>query len=98
MNRQELEEKIIKKAWEDSEYKKRLLADPKAVIHEELGEEAIPDFFEVKVLEETDDTGYIRIPRNPEEKNSQELSDDDLENVAGGFLPCVKNCSRFSLF
>jgi len=31
LKRQELEEKLIKKAWEDSEFKKQLLSDPVAV-------------------------------------------------------------------
>lgn len=37
MKRQELEQKVIKKAWGDSEFKKQLLSDPKAVIEKELG-------------------------------------------------------------
>ena len=88
MKRCELEEKIIKKVQEDSNYKKKLLANPKAVIEKELGK-ALPAGFEFKVVEETPSTAYIRIPANP-----NELSDDDLDNVAGGLL-CF---SSFSIF
>lgn len=78
MNRQEVEEKLIKKAWGDSEFKKQLLNDPKAVIEKEMGK-ALPENFVVKVVEETANTAYIRIPRNPEE-----LSDTEMDNVSGG--------------
>lgn len=78
MNRQELEEILIKKAWGDSEFKKQLLNDPKSVIEKELGQ-SLPENFLVRAIQETFDTVYIRIPRNPEE-----LSEDELDNVAGG--------------
>lgn len=83
MNRQEVEEKLIKKAWADSEFKKQLLSDPKAVIEKEMGK-SLPENFVVKVVEETDNTAYIRIPRNPEE-----LSDNEMDNVSGGCLLSV---------
>lgn len=88
MKRQELEQKLIKKAWEDSEFKKQLLSDPKAVIEKETGK-SLPENIEIKAVEETSKTVYIRIPKNPEE-----LSDDELDNVAGGFWVC----GSFSLF
>lgn len=78
MKRQELEQKIIKKAWGDSEFKKQLLTDPKSVFQKELGQ-SLPENLVVRAVEETSNTVYIRIPRNPEE-----LSEDDLDNVAGG--------------
>ncbi|WP_449241163.1 NHLP leader peptide family RiPP precursor [Desulfoscipio gibsoniae] len=79
MKRKELEEKLIKKAWTDSEFKKQLLADPKAAVEKEVGK-ALPENMVVKAVEETADTVYIKIPRTPEE-----LSDDEMDNVAGGF-------------
>ncbi|MCL5289574.1 MAG: NHLP leader peptide family RiPP precursor [Firmicutes bacterium] len=78
MERQELEQKLIKKAWEDSNFKKQLLSDPKAVLEKELGQ-ALPEKLQDQAVEETSNTVYIRIPRNPEE-----LSEDELDNVAGG--------------
>ena len=78
MKRQEVEEKLIKKAWADSEFKKQLLSNPKAAIEKEIGE-SLPENFVVKAVEETSNTAYIRIPRNPEE-----LSDSEMDNVAGG--------------
>lgn len=78
MKRQEVEEKLIKKAWADSEFKKQLLSNPKAAIEKEIGK-PLPEKFVVKAVEETSDIAYIRIPRNPEE-----LSDSEMDNVAGG--------------
>lgn len=88
MKRQELEEKLIKKAWADSEFKKQLLSNPKATIEKEMGK-SLPEKLEFKAVEETLNTVYIRIPRNPEE-----LSDADLDNVAGGLI-CFGSFSMF---
>jgi predicted ATPase len=83
MTRQEVEERLIKKAWADSEFKKQLLSDPKSAIEKEIGQ-SLPENFVVKALEETSNTAYIRIPRNPEE-----LSDSEMDNVAGGCILSV---------
>lgn len=82
MKRKELEDKLIKKAWADSDFKKQLLSNPKAAIEKEVGK-ALPENVVVKAVEETANTIYIKIPRNPEE-----LSDSELDNVAGGFFVC----------
>ncbi|MCX8128703.1 MAG: NHLP leader peptide family RiPP precursor [Clostridia bacterium] len=65
-SKQNLQEKIIRKAWEDAEFKKELLSNPKAAIQKEL-EIAIPDNVEVKVVEETTNTVYLVLPVNPGE-------------------------------
>ena len=53
------------KAMQDEAFKQALLADPKAVLSEELGE-AIPENVEVTVVEETADTRYLVIPPQPD--------------------------------
>ncbi|WP_240644621.1 NHLP leader peptide family RiPP precursor [Paenibacillus paeoniae] len=68
----ELREQIIEKAWADGEFKQQLLKDPKAAIQDAFGIE-IPAEFKLTVLEETDDTFYLVLPKNP----------DDKENVVG---------------
>jgi hypothetical protein len=66
MNEQELRNKIIEKAWEDADFKKQLLADPKAAIKDAFGIE-VPDNINIKALEESADNYYVVIPQNPAE-------------------------------
>lgn len=88
MDRKEFEAKIIKKAWSDPKYKEELLKNPKAVIEKELQELQdgfkIPDELDIKVFEENPKSLCLVLPMNPQEVTDQELSEDDLEKVAGG--------------
>jgi len=65
----ELREKIIEKAWSDSAFKEKLLADPKSAVTDEFGID-IPAEFNLKVLEETDDTFYLVLPKKPDDTDS----------------------------
>ena len=69
---------IVSKAWEDEEFKNRLLADPCAV----LKEHGIdwPTDVALKISENTDKAVHLALPVKP----SNELEELDLENVAGG--------------
>ena len=86
--RQEFERGIILKAWKDPKYKARLLKEPKKVLQEELSKLdkniKLPDDLEIKVLEENPKTLYLTLPVNPNEAFGKELSEEDMENVAGG--------------
>ena len=93
--RQRLETRLIEKAWSDETFRAALLADPKGVIEAELGQ-ALPRGITVKVVEETADTLYIRLPLNPEH-----LTDAMLDLVAGGSYVCpsgVLTCTRESCY
>lgn len=79
--RQQLEQQLIEKAWGDEQFRAELIANPKKVIERLVGQ-ALPQNIEIKVVEETADTLYLRIPVNPED-----LSTEDLDRVAGG-VPC----------
>jgi hypothetical protein len=81
--RQELEAKFIAKAWEDDKFKQELLSNPKATYAKAMGA-PLPDNVNVQVMEETPTTYYLVIPKNPEV--SEELSDEALEAVAGGYV------------
>lgn len=59
-----LQEKLVKKAWEDSAFKNELLSNPKAAIQNEL-EIVIPENIEIRVVEETTSTFYIVLPAAP---------------------------------
>ncbi len=79
--RNDVEKELVLKAWEDEEFKQRLVSDPKAAITEMFGVE-IPDAIDVKVVEEDLQTLYVRLPMKP--VTEDELTDEQLEAVAGG--------------
>ena len=83
MSRGELIDLLGGFAAKDPEYLKMLRADPKDVVSRQLNIE-IPDAVKIKVVEDTPDTMHIVTPYTPPE--GAELSDSDLEAVAGGFL------------
>ena len=66
--------------WKDEALKARLMADPKAVLAEY--DMPVPDGMDVKVVENADDCVHIPLPAPP----AGDLSDDELEQAAGGFL------------
>ncbi len=73
--------KIAQRAWTDSAFKARLLSNPKETA-EEMGLKLSPDM-QVKVWENTASAQHMVLPLNPA---NSELSDADLETVAGGGL------------
>jgi Nitrile hydratase, alpha chain len=72
---------IVTKAWQDDAFKKRLLANPTAVLKEQGLE--VSAGVQVRVVENTDQVIHLTLPAKPREG---ELSEDELENVAGGKL------------
>ena len=82
--RAEMERRMINRSMEDEEFRQRLLDDPKAAVEQELGTQ-LPEGFEVRVVEESADTIYLVLPSaSPLVGEDGELSDQDLEAVAGG--------------
>ena len=79
---QDLEARLTAKAREDEAFKQTLLSDPKAVIAGELGRE-FPAGLEIEVLEETATKIYLVLPAKSSEG---ELSDAQIEAIAGGGL------------
>ena len=82
--RKEREANIIAKALIDDEFRKALLSDPRATLEKESGQK-LPDNLKLKVIEEDPDTIIISLPQKPKEMGEKgELSEEALENVAGG--------------
>jgi len=69
--RKDLEIHLITRALKDESFRAELIANPKAVIEQEIGSK-LPDELEITVLEETADTVYMVLPCNPYEGVSEE--------------------------
>ena len=86
---------LISKAWSNEEFKKRLLSDTMAVLKE--NGISVPEGVTVKAVENTDKVFHIVIPPKPA---GPELSDEELDKVAGGFEWCpwdenLRRCSHY---
>ena len=82
--RAEVERSIVQRSIGDESFRQRLLDDPKGTVEEELGTQ-LPDNVEVRVVEESAETIYLVLPSaSPLVGQGGELSDRDLDAVAGG--------------
>jgi len=80
---EDLQARLIARAWEDEDFKRRLMSDPKSTICEELGVE-LPDELEIQVVEEGPSKICVVLPVRPEAVSDDELSEEELKAVAGG--------------
>ena len=81
MSRQEMETLIVQRAWKDEAFRAEFLADAKGTIEKYSGQK-LPAELNVVALAEDDKTIHFVIPAKP--ASADELSDQDLEKVAGG--------------
>jgi hypothetical protein len=81
LTRHDLEAKIVKRCWEDEAFRKEFTADPAGsfVRYLEIPAASLP---KIVVHEETAGSWQIVLPSRP--ANASELSEEDLERVAGG--------------
>lgn len=87
MTRGEVQDLLSRFATESVKYRAALLANPKSVIERQLNTSL--GSIQVKAIAETADTVYVIVPHVPA---SGELSDADLERVAGGFKDIDAQC------
>jgi hypothetical protein len=87
MNRQvveQMEKKLIARALKDEGFRKQLQHFPNVArqeVEKILGV-PLPDGFQIRVVQETDNLSYLVIPPVPD--NAKSLSDNQLEAVASG--------------
>lgn len=77
-------EAVLDKAMLDKSFKDLLMIDPKGVLAKELPDFYVPDEFKVYFHENTATEWHLLIPSLEIEDEDGELSEDELEVVAGG--------------
>lgn len=87
------EEKVfqdtVHKAWEDEVFKAELIANPVATIEKLTGKKInIPEGKKLIITDQTDESGiYFNIPIAGRKADDVELTEEQLEAVAGGATP-----------
>src|SRR5271170_623343 len=87
LSRHDLEAKIVKRYWEDAAFRAELLADPAGTFakHLRVSPAILP---RISVHDEAPGSWHIVLPARP--LDTGELSESDLEQIAGGStLTCV---------
>lgn len=87
---QDLINSLVAKCWEDESFKNRLVAEPAAAIAEFTGRSFnLPEGVKLNVNDQTDPSViHINIAAKPD-FDSMELTDEQLEAVAGGITPAI---------
>ena len=71
---------IVAKAWTDEAFKRRLLAEPAAVLAKHGMD--VPPGVQFRVVEDTATVRHLTLPFRP---GSGEISEEELSRAAGGF-------------
>ena len=82
-NQNSAQAQIIARAMKDDAFRQELLANPKAALEREL-KITIPDDVVIHVYEDTPTTIHLALPLKTSSGEPQELSDAELDAIAGG--------------
>lgn len=82
--RKNLEQHLLEKALKDDAFRQRLITDPKGTIESETSLK-LPDEINITVLEENPQNFFLVIPSVEGNNQSDELSEQELMAVSGGF-------------
>lgn len=78
-SREEIERKINLRAWQDPDFKKRLIRNPHETL-KEFGMTNIPHSVQIRAVEEEGDIWYLVLHRAP--PNAKDLSEEDLLGIS----------------
>ncbi len=81
VSRRDLEARLIEKCWKDPDFQKEVVSDPKGTFERHFGQQ-LPADVNIHIHEEDLNTLHFAIPPTP--ANLSELSEEELERVAGG--------------
>ena len=81
---------IIAKATNDEAFREQLLDNPKAALERTLGI-TFPQAVTIQVHEDTPTMLHVVLPVNSQEGKPRELSDAELEYIAGGWRAFLDN-------
>jgi hypothetical protein len=86
LTRHDLVAKIVKRCWVDEEFRKEFTADPAGVFvkYLQVPSASMP---KIAIHQETPGSWHIVLPAKP--PHIDELTEKDLERVAGGTTPTV---------
>jgi len=79
--RLKIESVLVQKCWKDPVFRKEVVRDPKSMLEKHIGQK-LPEQVKIFIHEEDANTLHLSIPPAP--ANLTELSDEDLQKVAGG--------------
>jgi hypothetical protein len=79
--RRQLEAALVTKCWKDPDFRQKVVSDPKGMLEQHIGQK-LPPQMKIFIHEEDTDTVHFSIPPAPADLT--ELSDAELESVAGG--------------
>jgi hypothetical protein len=87
---QKLNSQVVQRAWSDSQFMSELIANPVEAIEKLTGHKiSLPEGQKLKVVDQSDaSTVYFNVPRKLD-VDSLELTEEQLEQVAGGILPLI---------
>jgi len=82
---QQILSRVFQKAWEDEGYKEELLEHPVVAVERIAGQAISLRGRKLRVSDQTDPAKiYINIPLKPDAMDDAELTEDQLDHVAGG--------------
>jgi hypothetical protein len=83
--REQMERRVVERSLLEDAFRQRLLEGPKAAVEQEMGVR-LPEEVRMVAVEESADTIYLVLPSaSPAGDEGGELSDRELEAVAGGW-------------